>query len=95
MELPENLKNEEGIEMAIEALRYANSDEYLREIVEARDKVEHDIATRIGVGKREGIKEGEKKEKLKTAKKLFNLNVSIEIISKSTGLSIDEINKLK
>jgi predicted transposase/invertase (TIGR01784 family) len=102
MELPETLKNEEGIEMAIEALRYANSDEYLREIVEAREKAEHDLATRLGVSKIEGFKEGIKKgvnkgikkEKLETAKKLLKLEVPIDIIIQSTGLTEEKIKEL-
>jgi predicted transposase/invertase (TIGR01784 family) len=87
MEIPENLKSEEGIEMAIKALRYANSDEYLREIVEAREKAEHDLATRIGVSRLEGIKEG----KLETARKMLSKGMEISLISELTELSIEEI----
>ena len=45
----------------------------------------------IELGKQEGIELGV----LQTAKKLLKENVDINIISKSTGLSIEEINKLK
>ena len=41
-----------------------------------------------------GLKEGEKKGKIEMAKILLNSGVDINIISKSSGLSIDEINKI-
>ena len=50
-------------------------------------------------GQQEGIKEGELKgkqqEKSEIAKKLLNKEIDISIISETTGLSIEEINKLK
>ena len=45
-------------------------------------------------GLKEGIKEGRKEGVLQTAKNLKALNVPIEIISQSTGLSTEEIKKL-
>lgn len=45
-------------------------------------------------GKEEGLKEGEKKKALEIAKSLLDI-LDIETISSKTGLSIDEINKLK
>lgn len=45
-------------------------------------------------GIKEGIKEGRKEGVLQTAKNLKALNVPIEIISQSTGLSTEEIKKL-
>lgn len=42
-----------------------------------------------------GIKEGEKSKQLEIAKNLLSENVDISVISKSTDLSIDEINDLK
>ena len=49
--------------------------------------IEKGIKEGIKKGKLEGIKEG----KLETAKNLLKLNVSKEVISQSTGLSIEEI----
>ena len=37
----------------------------------------------------------EKKEKMKTAKNLLQLNIAIEDISKATGLSIKELKELE
>ena len=38
---------------------------------------------------------GKQNEKLEVAKNLLSENIDINVISKSTGLSIDEINNLK
>ena len=45
-------------------------------------------------GKTEGLEEGAKKEKIKIAKNLLNKGVSTDLVSESTGLSIEELNKL-
>ena len=45
-------------------------------------------------GKKEGLKEGEKNKALEIAKSLLDV-LDIETIALKTGLSIDEINKLK
>ena len=49
----------------------------------------------IEKGIEKGIKEGEKKKGLEIAKKLLAYNTPLEIIANSTGLSIEEIKKLK
>ena len=46
-------------------------------------------------GIEKGMKEGEKKKGLEIAKKLLAYNTPLEIIANSTGLSIEEIKKLK
>ncbi len=46
-------------------------------------------------GKAEGKAEGEAKSKIEIAKKMINKNIDINIISECTGLSKDEIEKLK
>ena len=46
-------------------------------------------------GKAEGLKEGAKAEKISIAKKLLNKGVSIDLVSESTGLSIEELNKIE
>ena len=45
-------------------------------------------------GLKEGIKEGINNRNIEIAKNLLDINTSIEVISKVTGLSIEEINKL-
>ena len=46
-------------------------------------------------GMKEGIEEGVKSNRIIVAKKLLEMNMKIEDISKATGLSINEIEKLK
>ena len=46
-------------------------------------------------GMEKGLKEGEKKKSLEVAKKLLAYNTPLDIIANSTGLSIEEIKKLK
>ena len=46
-------------------------------------------------GEKRGEKLGKKKGILETARKLLNEKVDLTIISKATGLSISELNKLK
>ena len=48
----------------------------------------------IAEGRTQGLAEGERLANLNTAKKLKENNVDIEIISKSTGLTKDEIENL-
>jgi len=45
-------------------------------------------------GVKQGVKQGEYQKALQTAKNLVNLNVSLEIITKSTGLSEEVIKKI-
>jgi predicted transposase/invertase (TIGR01784 family) len=48
----------------------------------------------ISIGLSQGITQGEKKAKLETAKTLLAFGDSIEKVSKVTGLSVEEIEKL-
>ena len=46
-------------------------------------------------GINDGISKGVSKEKVNIAKNLLSMNMSLDDISKATGLSVEEINKLK
>lgn len=46
-------------------------------------------------GKKEGIIEGKVEEKIENAKNFLKLGISIEIVAQGTGLSIEEVNKIK
>ena len=46
-------------------------------------------------GKEEGLKEGRGEERLKIAMNLIRVGASCEIISQATGLSEEEISRLK
>ena len=45
-------------------------------------------------GINDGISKGENKKSIEIAKNLLSMNMPIEDISKATGLSIEEINKI-
>ena len=49
----------------------------------------------IKEGKEQGIKEGRKQEKTEMAKNLLSINLGLEQISAVTGLSLEEIQKLR
>ena len=55
-------------------------------------KVQRREAFRLG--KEEGISQGAEQTKIETAKKLLLENIAPEIISRATGLSLDEIEKI-
>ncbi len=72
-QLPAELSNEEGVDMAIAELQKVNSDREMRQLIEAREKARHDEATRfadaelrgrvlgLAEGIEKGLKEGVKK----------------------------------
>ncbi|HOJ10382.1 MAG TPA: hypothetical protein PK733_07300 [Clostridiales bacterium] len=74
-----------------ETLEKPGSINEIRVEYEYREKAMRDELSRIQ-GARE---EGERKKAELTARNLLNINISVEITSKATGLSKEEINKLK
>ena len=94
-----------NLEMSIEEIRQAkdelikmSNDDTQRELYEMRAKTLKDKisalieAERKGIQK--GIQEGEKKKAIEIAKSLLDV-LDVQTISLKTGLSVDEINKLK
>ncbi len=71
-------------------MNYLTGDDEVRRMVELRDKWESDWNTSMNWAENKGIK----KEKIKTAQKLLNKEMSIEEISEITELSIEEIKGL-
>ena len=49
----------------------------------------------LEIAENKGYEQGVEQNKNEIAKKLLNMNMSIEDISKATNLSIEEIKKLK
>jgi len=89
--IPEALREEEGIEMAIAAFRKAISKDEVREMVEFRQKARLDEASRLDDALQVGIEKGEIKGRLETAKKMLDRGMDIKTISEITGLSEDKI----
>ena len=109
LENSEIIKKKENIqvEKALDKLEFMSKKDEEKYLVQSMLDFEQDHLNdkaynrRIGKeeglkeGKEEGLKEGEKKGKIEMAKMLLKSGVDIEIISKSSGLSIDEIKNLK
>ena len=81
----------------------ASNDETVRQILEMRAKSRHEEASRLYQakleGKEEGIIEGEergiRKRNIEVAKNLLKSNIPVEVIAQSTGLSVEEVDKLR
>lgn len=97
--VPETLKQEEGIEMALEGMRKARASDEVRELLELRRKAEHDEATRLERavqeaerrGNLEGERKGERKALLDTARKMREKGIALETILEVTGLGVDDL----
>ena len=63
-------------------------------LYENRMKYEHDRASCISEGYRQGIDKGVYQAKLETAKNLLEMGFSTDSIIKATGLNLNEIEKL-
>lgn len=95
----EAMEKNEVIKKAKEELEYLTGDEEVRRLAELRDKAIRDEKTNLRGAREEGIKlgevKGEKKEKIRIVKNLIKGNVDINIIISATGLTKEEIEKLK
>ena len=99
------------LKQAEEELAYLSGDEDFKRLVKARegflrDQYEFELAgikkgqtvgraQGIKEGRKEGIKEGKRAEKEDTARKMISKNMKIEDIIEITGLTKEEIEKLK
>lgn len=80
-----------GFNKAVDRLIRISSDEKTKMLIEARDKALHDEATLVS----EAERKGEKNKSVEIAKSLINAGMSIDFVSKHTGLSKGEIEVLK
>ena len=78
----------EGFKKKINTL---NDNKEYKEFLSAEEDMRKTNNTFKEIGRREGIKE----EKREIAMNLLKENIDIEVISKTTGLSIEEIKSLK
>ena len=84
-------ENNDRIKEAREQLDKIRADEELMDKIRLQEEFEWDQNTSLANAR----EEGEAKANKETAKKMLELNLEIEIIEKSTGLSKEEILKLK
>ena len=78
----------------VETVKSLSSDPIFMSELEKQQLDEYCSAMAIVDAKKEGKQEGKQEGKIEIAKKSLDENIDIETISKITGLTIDEINKL-
>ncbi|MDR3236198.1 MAG: hypothetical protein LBT48_05655 [Prevotellaceae bacterium] len=77
-----------------EKIRYILADKETFHLYEMRAKALSDYVSGINAAKREGEENGFKNARVEIARKLKSFNLSFTQIHESTGLSIEEIEKL-
>ncbi|WP_241428098.1 Rpn family recombination-promoting nuclease/putative transposase [Clostridium sp. DJ247] len=88
--LKELMDMDSDIKKAEERLEYLSSDAKTIEIYKAREKSLHERANMIS----SAMEEGENKKAIEIAKNLLDV-LDIETIAIKTGLSVEEVKKLK
>ena len=93
------MKENKDINKAIDELEQVSGNEKLRRIAELKEKYIRDEQASIEYAQNEGYRQGEAKGKvernIEIAKNMLKENINIELISKVTGLSLEEIENLK
>ena len=99
IKLDRNTVEDKDIEKAIKTLDYISTNDEERLIIDKIIEGRNDYYSAKNIareeGREEGLKEGEKNKSIEIAKNMLKDNVDINIISKYSGLSVEEINKLK
>ena len=94
-ELDKICEGDEYMELFEKEVKRLNEDQKFTAFMSDEEEAEKLRKTLISEAKTEGIKVGIKSEKIKIAKNMLENNMSKEVISKITGLSIAEIEALK
>ena len=89
--LKELMSLDTAIEKAEQKIEYLSSDEETMRIYYERERSLHERANMISSAEARGLEKG----KLEIAKNLLDMNISIEQIVLATGLTEEEINKIK
>ena len=101
------MKENKDINKAIDELEQVSWNEKLRRIAELKEKYIRDEQASIEYAQNEGYRQGEKKgmaegeakgeknKSIEIAKNMLKENVEKKLISKVTGLSLEEIKNLK
>ncbi len=91
--------NNEAIGRARDMLKTLSKDERLQEEYMAREKAIRDkysaLSTAEERGRKEGREEGERLKSLKTSRRMLEDGMPLNVISKYTELTIEELEKLK
>jgi predicted transposase/invertase (TIGR01784 family) len=67
---------------------------YETDMTTERDRI-NQLATSFLDGERQGMEKGKAEEKMTTARNFLRLGVSIDVVSKATGLSVEDVKKIK
>ena len=106
-EVVQIMKENKDINKAIDELEQVSGNEKLRRIAELKEKYKRDEQASIEYAQNEGYRQGEKKgmaegeakgeknKSIEIAKNMLKENVEKTLISKVTGLSLEEIENLK
>ena len=94
-ELDKICEGDKYMELFEKEVKRLNQNQKFTEFMSAKEEEEKLKKTLIEDAKKEGMQKGEMKKQIEIAKNLFKQKVPLDIISKSTGLSISEIEALK
>jgi predicted transposase/invertase (TIGR01784 family) len=83
-------------------VQFLSGDEEARRLAEYEEMARRDEADRqkgaykqgLQEGRQEGLQEGRQEEKFEVARNLLREKIPAEVVSRATGLSLDEINRL-
>ena len=79
------------IKSALDDMEYLTGDAEIKRLAELRESSRIDKWFAMSYGR----KQGENKAKIETAKKLLEMNIAMDIIIKATGLTQEELEKIK
>ena len=94
-EVKKMAKEKKALQKAIDETEYLTGEEAEKRWAYLRLKAEIDEHTAYSNGLEQGIEKGERQEKIAIAKKMLEQKADIEFIKTCTGLTEEEINKLK
>ena len=83
------------IKSALDDMEYLTGDAEIKRLAELRESSRIDKWFAMSYGRKQGEKIGENKAKKETAKRMLEMNISMDIIIKATGLTEEEIEKIK
>ena len=86
--------NNKELEKAIEKLEYISKNQQEKYIIDSFNDYERDYYNDLNYEKEEGLKEGEKNKSIEIAKNMLKEGLDVNLISKLSGLTIEEVEKL-
>ena len=89
------MEENENLKEAVEKLDRISKDEKMQRIIELREKAIRDEHAIYAKGLDDGVEKGAREKQIEIAKSMLKENMDIEIIIKITGLTKEEIEKLK